>query len=46
MQHGLVGVPLVTHESDSDSDSDTPTDGLDAFVQYMDAEDESMKHTP
>ena len=46
MQHGLVGVPLVTHESDSDSDSDTPIDGPDAFMQQMDAEDESMDPTP
>jgi hypothetical protein len=39
VQHGLVGVPLVTHESDSDSDSDTPIDGPNAFIQQMDVED-------
>lgn len=42
MQHGLVGVPLVIHESDSYLDSDTPIDGLDAFMQQIDAEDQSM----
>ena len=28
IHHGLVGVPLVTHQSDSNSDSGTPIDGL------------------
>ena len=46
MQHGLVGVPLVTHESDSDLDSDTPIDGPDAFMQQMDVGDKSMDPTP
>jgi hypothetical protein len=32
LQHGLVGVPLVTHEIDYDSDSDTPIDGLNSFI--------------
>lgn len=31
MQHGLVSVPFVNHESDSNSDSDTPIDGPRAF---------------
>ena len=30
-QHGLVGVPLVTHESDTNSD--IPIGGPDAFIQ-------------
>jgi len=46
MRHGLVGVPLVTPESDSDSDTDTPIDGPDAFMQQMAAEDESMALSP
>jgi hypothetical protein len=48
LQHGLVGVPLVTHESDSDSetDSDIPFDGPDDFMQQMDVEDQSMRLTP
>jgi hypothetical protein len=46
LQHGLVGVPLVTHESDSDSDSDIPIDGPDDFMQQMDVEDQSMRLTP
>ena len=46
VHHGLVGVPLDTHESDSNSDSDTPIEGPDAFMQQMDAEDQSMEHTP
>ena len=34
LQHGLVGVPLVTHESDSDleTDNDIPFDGPDDFM--------------
>ena len=32
VQHGLVGVPLITHESDSDSNSGTPLDGPNDFV--------------
>ena len=43
-QHGLVGVPLVTHESDSNSGTGIPIDGIDAFMQQMDAEDQSMQH--
>jgi hypothetical protein len=46
LQHGLVGVPLVTHESDSNSDSDTPIDGPDDFMHEMDVEDQSMGLTP
>ena len=44
MQHGLVGVSLVTHESDSDSDSDTPIYG--DFMQQMHQEDQSMELSP
>jgi hypothetical protein len=39
VQHGLVGVPFVTHKSDYDSNSNTSIDGLDDFLQQMDAED-------
>ena len=46
MQHGLVGVPLVTTESDSDSDDDIPIDGPNAFMEQMVAEDQSMELTP
>ena len=46
MLHGLVGVPLVTPESDSDTDDDIPIDGPDASMQQMDAEDQSMELTP
>ena len=45
MLHGLVGVPLVTPESDSDTDDDIPIDGPDAFMQQMDGEDQSMEMT-
>ena len=41
---GSVG--LVAHESDSNSDSVIPIDGPDAFMQQMDAEDQSMELTP
>lgn len=43
LQHGLIGVPLVTQESDSDSDNDIPIDGLDDFMQHMDVEDQSLR---
>jgi hypothetical protein len=46
LQHGLAGVPLVTHEGDFDSDSDIPMDGPDDFLQWMDVEDQSMRLTP
>jgi hypothetical protein len=46
LQHGLVGVPLVTCESDFDSDSDTPIDGPNDFMQWMDVEDQSMELYP
>jgi hypothetical protein len=39
IQHGLVGVPLVTRESDSNSDSDIPIHGPHEFMQRMDVED-------
>ena len=32
LQHGLVGVPLITHESDFGSDIDIPIDGPDDFM--------------
>ena len=48
VQHGLVGVPLVTPEvetkSDSDLDGDTPIDG--DFMQQMHQEDQSMDLSP
>lgn len=43
LHHGLIGVPLVTQESDSDSDNDIPIDGLDDFMQHMDVEDQSLR---
>jgi hypothetical protein len=48
LQHGLVGVSLVTHESDSDPETndDIPFDGPDDFMQEMDVEDRSMRLTP
>ena len=46
MQHGLTGVPLFTHESDSNSNIGTPIKGLDVFMEYMDAKDKSMALTP
>ena len=46
MLHFLVGVTLVTLESDSDTDDDIPIDGPDAFMQQMDAEDQSMELNP
>jgi hypothetical protein len=45
LHHGLVGVPLVTHESDSNIDSDTTIDSHDDFMQLMDVEDQSMELT-
>jgi hypothetical protein len=45
-QHDLVGVPLVTHQSDSNSDSDISINGFDDFMQQMDVEDQSMRLTP
>jgi len=35
LRHGLVGVSLVTEESDSDSDTDIPIDGPDDFMQQI-----------
>ena len=43
LRHGLVGVSLVTEESDSDSDTDIPIDGPDDFIQQMDVEDQSFR---
>lgn len=37
-------MPLVTLESDSDIGTNIPIDGPDAFMQRMDAEDQSMQH--